>query len=187
MVLLEEKTRTLTVPEFLDLDIFEDGYFYELINGEIVKRASPSTDHQNASSNLLRLLFRHVPEKVEGKIFHAPYDVYFDDENLPQPDIMFVSKANTAIIKKGCIEGAPDLIVEILSPSTHRTDRGDKFKLYRRFGVAEYWIVDPRSQVIEVYALQNGDYDLVSFALEIGEVESKVLSGLKVDVAQVFL
>lgn len=184
MVLLEEKTRTAR--EFLDLDIFEDSYFYELINGEIVKRASPSTNHQNASSNLLRILFRHVPDKVGGKIFHAPFDVYLNEENLLQPDIMFVSEANAAIIKKGCIEGAPELIVEILSPATFKTDRGDKFKLYRRFGVAEYWIVDPRTRIVEIYSLQNGDYDMTSFALETGIVHSKLLEGLAVDIEQVF-
>jgi len=184
MVLLEEKT--LTVKEFLELDIFEDGYFYELLNGEIVKRSSPDTDHQNASSNLTFILQSFVRAKKLGQIFFAPYDVYLDEENMPQPDIIFVAKENKAIIKKGCIEGAPNLVVEILSPGTFKKDRGEKFKLYRASGISEYWIVDPRSQTVEIYVLQNGDYDLVSYAVEKGEVESQVLTALRVEAADIF-
>lgn len=178
--------KTLTVREFLELDIFEPGYFYELINGEIVKRASPDTDHQNASSNLLRIFFRHVPEKMVGRIFHAPYDVYLDEENFVQPDIIFVSAAKAHIIQRGGIEGTPDLLVEILSPGTYKIDRGDKLKIYQRLGVSEYWIVDPRSRTIEVHVLKDGVYDLAFLGEEGGEVESVVLAGLKIKVAEVF-
>lgn len=179
--------KTLTVQEFLELDIFEPGYFYELINGEIVKRASPSTEHQNTSSNLLRIFFRHVPEKTPGRIFHAPYDVYLDEENLVQPDIIFVSQAKPDIVQKGCIEGVPDMLVEILSPGTYKIDRGDKFKLYQRLSVPEFWIVDPRGKTIEVHTLNGGFYDLAFLGEEGGEVESKVLAGLKIKVDEVFV
>lgn len=184
MVFTEEKI--LTVHEFLDLDIFEDGYLYELINGEIVKRASPDTEHQSISINLMRQFFQHVPAKVAGKLFHAPYDVYLDEENLVQPDLIFVAEANAGIIQTGCIVGVPDLVVEILSPGTHRTDRGAKFKLYQRLGVAEYWIVGPRSQTIEVYALNAGAYDLFALGEEGGTVESNLLKGLSVPVRDIF-
>lgn len=184
MVLLEEKT--LTVKEFLELDLFEDGYFYELINGEIVKRSSPDTDHQNASSNLTFLLQSFVREKKLGQIFFAPYDVFLDEENMLQPDIIFVAKESKAIIKKGCIEGAPNLVVEILSRGTFKKDRGDKFNLCRSVGIPEYWIVDPRSETIEIYVLQKGDYEPSSYAMEKGEIESQVLVGLKVEAADVF-
>lgn len=184
MVLTDEKT--LTVQEFLDLDLFEDGFLYELINGEIVKRASPDTEHQNTSSNLMRLLFRHVPEKFAGKIFHAPYDVYLDEDNLVQPDLIFVAHKNEHIIQKGCIMGVPDLVVEILSPGTYRTDRGPKLKLYQRLGVSEYWIADPRGKIIEMYVLTEGAYDLVAVGEEGGTVESRLLPGLVITVNDVF-
>ncbi|MFN0016417.1 MAG: Uma2 family endonuclease [Saprospiraceae bacterium] len=184
MIFTEEKT--LTVREFLDLDTFEDGYLYELIKGEIVKRATPDTEHQSASTNLMRHFLQHVPEKITGKIFHAPYDVYLDEENLVQPDLIFVSQKNAHIIQKGCIVGVPDLVVEILSPGTYRTDRGAKHRLYQRLGVQEYWIADPRSKTIEVYALTAGVYDLVALGEEDDSVESQVLTGLIITINAVF-
>jgi len=176
----------ITVPEFVELDDFEDGFFYELINGEIVKRSSPSTDHQRASRQVFNILNAFVFEKKLGECFYAPFDVIFDEENLVQPDLLFVSSARAGIITDNCVEGAPDLIVEILSPGTFKTDRNDKMKLYLRSGVPEYWIADPKSRTIEVYVLQDGEYNLVSFAVESGEVSSTVLSGLTVSVQQVF-
>ncbi|MBK9335141.1 MAG: Uma2 family endonuclease [Lewinellaceae bacterium] len=118
MVFTEEKIHT--VREFLELDIFEDGYLYELIDGEIVKRASPDTEHQSIASNLSYFFQAFVREKKLGKIFFAPYDVYLDEENLVQPDLIFVAAANAGIIQKGCIVGVPDLVVEILSPGMQK-------------------------------------------------------------------
>lgn len=182
-VFIEKK---LTVRAFQALDVFEENYLYELLDGEIVKRSSPDTPHQNASANLLRILFEHIPGKSPGRIFHAPFDVVLSENNMVQPDLIFISAANSGIVKEGCIEGVPDLLVEILSPGTFKTDRGLKFRLYRQAGVAEYWIVDPRSRSIEVYILNEGDYELMWSGLDGEEVESKVLAGLKVSVDEVF-
>ena len=84
------------------------------------------------------------------------------------------------------VEGAPDLIVEVLSPSTFRTDRKDKMEVYCQFGVAEYWIIDPKNQSVEVYVLENDRYEMQSFAIETGKIESKVLTGLKMDISKIF-
>lgn len=184
MVLTDQKA--LTVQEFLDLDLFEDGFLYELINGEIVKRASPDTEHQSTASNLSFFFQVFVRENKLGKIFFAPYDVYLDEENLVQPDLIFVSSGNEHIIQKGCIMGVPDLVVEILSPGTYRTDRGPKLKLYQRLGVSEYWIADPRGKIIEMYVLTEGAYDLVAVGEEGGTVESRLLPGLVITVNDVF-
>ncbi len=184
MVAVLEKT--YTVSEFLEMDDFEAGFLYELINGEIVRRASPSTDHQRASRNLFRQIDSFVLNNSKGECFCAPYDVQFDDYNFLQPDIIFVATENAGIIKPGCIKGAPDLLVEILSPGTHKDDRGDKMKVYRRSGVREYWIVDPRNKSIEVYTLKDSDYELTFFAMESGEIASQVLEGLTIAVEKVF-
>ena len=183
MVLVAEDK--ITVREFLDMD-FEEGYLYELINGEIMKHASPSTLHQRTSRKLLRQMDNFVVEHNLGEVFYAPYDVLLDEENLALPDLVFVSAARAHIVGPNRIEGAPDLVVEILSPGNWKIDRGDKMKIYERFGVAEYWIVDPRSQSIEVYVLRDGDYDLAWAAAESGEIESGVLPGFKLDIQQVF-
>jgi Uma2 family endonuclease len=171
--------KRMTIPEFLDME-FEEGYIYELLNGEIMRRTSPNLDHQEASSNVHFALTAFVKTHNLGKVFTAPLDVYLTEFDLVVPDLIFVSKENEAIHKnKRCIEGVPDLIVEILSKSTQKIDRGKKMTQYKKYGVKEYWIVNPRSQSIEVYEWQNGDYELVSDAEESGEIESKVLTGFK--------
>lgn len=184
--MLETAVARITVPEFLEMDSFEEGYFYELLNGEIVKRSSPSTDHQRTSFNLSLILGNYVKEKALGQCFTAPFDVALDEVNLVQPDLLFISAARASIVTENCVEGAPDLVVEILSPGTFKTDRSDKMQLYRRFGIAEYWILDPRNRSIEVYNLQEGEYRLTSFAIETGEAASTVLEGLKVEAGMVF-
>ena len=97
-----------------------------------------------------------------------------------------MSKAREEIITDNGVEGPPDLVIEILSPSTMKHDRGDKMKIYREHQVREYWIVDPKNQPIEGYQHQNNDYDLVSFAVEEGEIVSSVLEGFSLDVRSVF-
>ncbi|MBX2891154.1 MAG: Uma2 family endonuclease [Saprospiraceae bacterium] len=142
MLAIAEKK--IIVQEFLERDDFEEGFLYELIDGEIVKKQDPSPEHQNASVNLTGILRSFVLQKQLGKIFHAPLDVYFTEIDYYQPDIIFISKAKLAIITPDDIEGTPDLVVEILSPGTYRHDRDLKMKVYRRTGVQEYWIVAPK-------------------------------------------
>lgn len=182
-VFVEKK---LTVRAFQALDVFEENYLYELLDGEIVKRSSPATDHQRISKKLFRSFDSFVEANRLGEVFYAPFDVILDEFNMSQPDLIFISAANSGIVNEGCIEGVPDLLVEILSPGTFKTDRGLKFRLYRQAGVAEYWIVDPRSHSIEVYVLNEGDYELMWSGLDGEEVESKVLAGLKVSVDEIF-
>lgn len=179
--------KQITVHEFLQRDDFEEGYQYELINGEIVKKQAPSPAHQNASGNLYVMLHQFNREqKLGGKCFAAPLDVFFTELDYYQPDIIFISQNRLRIITPDGVEGAPDLIVEILSPSTARHDRDRKMKVYRRTGVLEYWVVDPSNRSIEIYARQNDDFEMSDFAMGTGEVRSRLLEGLVVDVAEVF-
>jgi Uma2 family endonuclease len=139
--------------QFRDMEIPDgDTNIYELINGEIEKRASPNTPHQDLHSELFGFLFVFNKKNKLGKLYSAPFYVVLDDENVPQPDIFFISKErNFIILADGPIMGAPDLIIEIISPGTARYDRGDKKDLYERFQVKEYWIDDPRNASVEVY------------------------------------
>jgi Uma2 family endonuclease len=111
--------------------------------------------------------------------------VIFSEDNTAQPDILFIAKENAGITKSH-VFGAPDLAVEILSPSSIRRDRYDKLEQYARFGVKEYWIVDPANRSIEILALRDGRYAVHAHATETGAVSSLVLSGFTFDVAQVF-
>ena len=175
----------ITVKEFFEMDL-EEGYYYELINGIIVKKQAPKPIHQNASMNLSRILSVHVFENKIGKLFASPIDVYFDNYNNTQPDILFIKKERLFIITERGIEGAPDLIVEILSPSTFKRDKKEKFDLYMRFGVSEYWIVDPYYKSIEVFELENNNYKLAFEASESGMIQSKVLEGFSLEISTVF-
>ncbi len=186
---MDVQTNKMTYAEFLEMDIPEnDTSIYELIRGEIVKRASPNTPHQRVSLKLIRQLDRYIEAKSLGELFHAPYDVYFDEENAGiQPDLVFVTNERRSIIRdNNGIVGAPDLIVEIISKGTMDKDRGLKKDLYEQFGVREYWIADPRNRSIEVYRLDNNRYGLFSFAAEEGIIRSSVLPDLELEVAEIF-
>ncbi len=179
----EEK---LTVSEFLELD-FEEGYIYELLNGDIMRRTSPNLEHQEASMMLSTLMNTFILSKKLGKLYAAPMDVYLTSEDLVVPDLVFVANNNPAILNPNrCIVGVPDLIVEILSKGTQGVDRGKKMRQYRAAKVMEYWIVDPRLKSIEVYEWTESGYELMSEAEEIGEISSKILLDFKVEVATNF-
>ena len=175
----------IKVADFLEMDV-EPGFIYELINGEIVKKSAPSPKHQIALGELFASLHSFVKKRKLGKVLTAPLDVFFDEYSSLQPDLLFVAKTREEIITDNGVEGAPDLIIEILSPSTMKNDRGDKMKIYRQHQVREYWIVDPKNQSIEVYRHQNNDYDLVAFAVEEGEITSQVLEGFSLNVKGLF-
>jgi Uma2 family endonuclease len=178
--------RKITVQEFFEMEL-EEGYFYELINGHIVKKQAPAPPHQKAVTNLSTLLNSYTKDKKLGDCYVSPIDVFFDKYNNTQPDILFIKKDRLFIVTQNGIEGHPDLIVEVLSPSTYKNDRNDKKELYRQFGVAEYWIVDPKNQAIEVYSLENDVYIMSSFAIETGEISSKILEGFKLDITSIFI
>ena len=178
--------KKITVAEFMDMD-FEEGYIYELINGVIMRRTSPNLDRQEVSLALSIILGTFVKKNNLGKIFTAPTDVYITEFDLVVPDLTFVSKANAHILyEKRCIVGVPDLIIEILSKGTQKTDKGDKMKLYKKYSVKEYWMINPRTQTVEVHEWQNGDYELMFSGEETGEMTSNVLENFKLEIANIF-
>ncbi len=120
-----------------------------------------------------------------GRLFISPVDVVLDPENVVQPDLVFVAAKNLGIIEKRAIFGTPDLLVELLSPSSVRRDRYTKMNLYARFGVKEYWIGDPANRSLEILTLKEGRYELRCSADEKGKLSSLVLTGLKFDLAEI--
>lgn len=129
---------------------------YELLNGELVPVPSRNTAHQTVSIALVSRMYPFVKEHDLGQVFHAPYDVLFTDTDVVQPDILFVSNEREHIRTPANIQGAPDLIVEILSPSSSRRDWRDKRELYAEHGVREYWIVDPVHRLVWTFPLRDG-------------------------------
>ncbi len=146
---------------------------------------SPNTAHQRLIVKLFRSLDQFVEQRGLGELFLSPLDVFFDRENTAQPDLLFVASANSGIVTNRIV-GAPDIAVEILSPSSIRRDRYDKLELYAEFGVKEYWIVDLANRSVEILVLQNGRYSVHSSAADAGTVSSSVLAGLEIDLAKVF-
>jgi Uma2 family endonuclease len=135
---------------------------YEILEGELTVTPTPSTKHQSASANLFKLLSTHIDDRNLGKLFYAPVDLILDPTTILQPDLLFVFSAHQHIITERAIEGVPDLVVEILSPTTSRTDRVTKAQIYARHSIPAYWIVDPEREVIEIYSLEIDTYRLAA-------------------------
>lgn len=176
--------------EFDDNDPFQ----YELLDGELMQKSAPTPWHQRLSGNLYTSIRQHIVEKKLGEVFYAPVDVFLNDYNAPQPDLVYVSEAKKELITNDRIMGVPDLVVEIISPSSVRRDRFDKRDIYERFAIPEYWIADPQNQEIEVYTLaQTGRYEPLCIAtvqdLQRGEgfmLKSNVLPDLQIDIRTLF-
>lgn len=126
---------------------------YEIIDDELVVTPAPTSRHQEVVTNLVTTLNVFVRASRLGKLFTAPLDVLFDEGDYFEPDIVFVQKNRVDLISDRGVEGPPDLVVEVLSPSTEVRDRGVKLERYRLFGVPEYWMVDPDACSIEVWPL----------------------------------
>lgn len=177
MIVVAEK---FTYSKYLRLD---DDKRYEVIDGELFDMSpAPTLKHQAFSRNLQRLIMDYVYGNKLGHVFNAPSDVRFDEHNVVQPDLIFVSTANENILTEQVVDGAPDLLVEILSPATFHHDQERKRDLYERFGVKEFWIVDPANEVVEIFVLKGGKYELFAFASQQGTVASNVLHGLTVSI-----
>ena len=134
----------------------DDGKRHELIDGEHYVTPSPNTKHQQISMNLALLIGSWLKTRRAGRLFHAPYDTVLSLFDIVEPDLVYVSNARTGLITEKHLTGPPDLVVEITSNGTRRRDELTKRRLYERFGVNEYWIVDPELDVVRVLR-RSGD------------------------------
>ena len=123
---------------------------YEILDGDLCMISSPNTKHQRVSKRLLVALARQVEERNLGEIFVAPYDVILSDDTIVQPDIFFIAGGRVGLVGELNLHGAPDLVIEILSAGGRKKDLETKKKIYARFGVGEYWAVNPDAETIEV-------------------------------------
>jgi len=169
------------------LKLPDDGYRYEVINGVLYMTPPPRPQHQRVSARLAHRLLNFVEEHALGEVLYAPIGVQLPNQPVPfQPDILFIRAERLDIIGEKNVEGVPDLIIEILSPSNWLYDRREKMEVYEEAGVPEYWIVDPRIRVIEVYVLEEGGF-LQKGEYGPGEVaRSQVLAGFEVLVDEIF-
>ena len=167
----------------------EDGRRHELIDGEHFMTPSPSTRHQRIVHNLDCLLGTHVRGAKAGQLFPAPMDVVLSDLDVVQPDLLFVSAARASIITEKNIQGPPDFVIEIISQTSRKTDETIKRKLYERYGVREYWIVDPELETVDIHRLTDRRYvRAAELSLEANHaIETSLLPGLKLKLSDIFL
>ncbi len=159
---------------------------YQLIDGEIIEMTSPTPNHQNIVLTLAMLLKKFANESKSGRVFIAPLDIYLGPNETYQPDVFFISKERESIIGEKKIEGAPDLVIEVLSESTAYYDLKKKKAVYEKSGVSEYWIVDAEEKNIEIYENTNTNFQKVTL-LEMGQsYTSKKLIGFILKPEEVF-
>jgi Uma2 family endonuclease len=140
----------------------DDGRRHELIEGDHYMTPAPSIKHQQIAMNLSRALSNYLATCRIGRVYAAPCDVVLSDTDVVQPDLLVVLSANASIITGQNVRGAPNLLIEILSESTRKTDEIIKRKLYERYGVQEYWIVDPEVETVKVYRMTPQGYSRVA-------------------------
>ena len=173
----------LTYQDYANLDGNER---YELLDGELILVASPNRGHQTVSLRLASRMLSFVDENGLGWVFEAPFDVLFTDTDVVQPDIMFISREREHILTRANVQGAPDLIVEILSPSSSTRDWRAKRELYAAHGVREYWIIDPTNRIVFVLLLQDGVLEIEQTRTEDDTATSTVLDGFNVSLDSIF-
>jgi Uma2 family endonuclease len=138
-----------------------DGRRYELHAGELSVIPAPVPRHQRILASLNEVVRQHVKSRGLGEVLFAPIDVILDDTTIVQPDLVYLEPGRGGLVSDRGIEGAPSLVVEVLSPSTTLIDRSTKRQLYARYGVPYYWIVDPESRTVEAHGLAEGSYTLL--------------------------
>jgi Uma2 family endonuclease len=164
----------------------DDGWRYELIEGELYMSPAPKPVHQEATGNLSGELRNHCKETKAGKVYAAPIDVKLPGLADPvQPDVVFIQQNRLRIVKDDYIEGAPDFIAEVLSPSNWVVDRRKKFEIYAKAGVKEYWIIDPKARTIEQFVLRDQNYALLGKFEQGDAISSAVVQGFHIEVKEI--
>ncbi len=159
---------------------------YELLDGELVMPPAPGELHQSVSGMLGWKLVQFAVENRLGRVYHAPFDVVLSNTDVVQPDLIFVSNERADIITPANIQGAPDLVVEILSPSTAARDKTFKRSLYARHGITEYWMVDLTERTIIVLRLGERGFEVVNTYGEGETLTSPTLQGFTLSLNEIF-
>ena len=162
-----------------------DGKRREIVDGELFVTPSPRYTHQRISGLIYSAFVRYLDRHPIGEIAYAPLDVILSDYDVLEPDLLFVLNEHQEVLQDW-VRGTPDLVVEILSPTTTSIERGPNLKAYARYGVAECWIVDPEQRCIEVYQPSHEGYRLVRTFRQEETLTSALLPGLSLTVASLF-
>ncbi len=183
--------RTSKAPEpkwnYDDYMLLDDNKRYEIHEGGLIVIPSPTIWHQDIIGRLFNLLWKSVQKQKSGHVVAAPLDVILSDTDIFQPDILFIKKEHYDIIKDGKIFGAPDLVIEVLSPSTADIDMHRKRMLYGKYNVPEYWIVDPEIKTVILFSNENGKMKLIKEFSDDEKIESNILGDMDFPVSEIFI
>ncbi len=167
-------------------DAPDDGNRYEVIDGDLVVTPPPGWSHQRAIMNLSGAIWAYLRRNDVGFVVPAPTGVVLDPETGVEPDVVYVSRERASIISERGVEGAPDLVVEALSPSTAARDRGIKMRRYATASIPHYWILDPRAQTLEVYRLGAEGYELIGIFKAHDVFRPEVFPGLEIPINELW-
>lgn len=144
----------INAESYFQLDDYAEHDLIQLINGEVVISMPPIPKHQEIAGEIFALL-RIIARRKKGKVYFSPIEVKLDGDNVFEPDVLYLAPDSQCRVEEKRLVGAPELIVEVLSPSTAKYDRQQKYQAYEKNGVLEYWIVDPVHETIEVWTLSD--------------------------------
>ena len=162
----------------------DDGNRYEIIDGELYLNPAPNAKHQIVLLNILRALDRYARANACGEVFFAPFDVVLSKHNVVQPDVLYIGNEQMEILTAANVQGAPDIAIEILSEGTRKKDETKKRKAYERFGVSEYWIVDPLDEdSVRIFRFKGKKYERRIVG---GNITSPLLPGFSLPLRDVF-
>jgi len=180
LILGREKEMTASEYEMLS----ESNLPCQLVNGLLFMSPAPTPNHQRIVRRLFKLIDGHI--KDNGEVLFSPIDLYVDEKNVYQPDLIYLSSANKSAVTKRGVEKSPDLIIEVISPSNSHVDRYTKKEAYARIRVKEYWIIDPGNETIEIFSSANQMEQPVFFLAEAGTVYSPLLPSLAFELSEIW-
>ena len=163
-------------------DTPDDGKRYEVIDGDLYMTPPPVEIHQRGAGNLYGYTWQYLRADPIGVVYMAPIGLTLDDSNGLQPDVVYVSNERRGVIKERGLEGAPDLVVEVLSPSTEARDRGVKLRRYAAAGIPYYWLLAPRTRSLEAYVLTDAGYELIGTYGPGGAFRPELFPGLEIPI-----
>ncbi len=169
-----------------DYRVTPDDKRCELLNGDLMMVPAPNRRHQDVQAELGSRLRQFTQEHRLGTLFFAPFDVVLSDSDVVQPDLLFISRAREHMITDENVRGAPDLVIEILSPSTADRDLGYKHELYSRHGVLEYWVLDPMAETVALHRQRDGVLELTDTFGRRDTLRTPLLKGLELQLDDVF-
>lgn len=174
--------------KYIDADymLLEEGAPFQLINYDLIMSPSPNPDHQAISIRLGQIILNFLDSKNDNSYVGSDVDVKLDDGNVFRPDIVYIAEARKKEILTDRIIGAPDMVIEILSPSNAYYDLRQKKDIYEKYGVKEYIIIDPVLLNADLYSLKDGAYHLYQKAQKTESLKSVILPGLSIELGRLF-